>query len=109
MARSTRSKRSLKRRSKSKVRIPLSKGSLFGYTLKDPAYFRRAILREIIKNKEATYSQVIKRLNVLAIYNKNKSPETTAKIRSDISYVQTKLRQYSKTFRQKKSRSRKKY
>lgn len=94
------------KKSKSKVRIPLSKGSLVGYRIKDPAYIRRAILREIIVYKEATYSQVIKRLNVLAIYNKNKSPKTAAKIRSDISYVQDKLKRYSKTYNRKKSKSR---
>jgi len=96
-----------RKRSKSKVRIYVTKGKLYGYHVDDMQRSRRSLLKNILKNKWATYSEVIKRLNVLAIYNKNRHPETSDKIRRDIKYVETYLNKYSKK-RSTKNRSTKK-
>lgn len=94
-----------KQRSKSKVRISVSKGKMFGYTIHDLQRDRRSLLRKILKNNWATYAQVIKRLNVLAIYNKNRHPDISDKIRKDIKYVETNLNKYSKKMSRKKKRT----
>ena len=73
---------------KSSVKIYLSPGSLAGYQLSDLARDRRYVLGKMITSKTATYAQVIRRLNVLAIYNKNRNPKMTEKIRKDIAYTQ---------------------
>jgi serine/arginine repetitive matrix protein 2 len=96
-----------KKSSKSKVRIYVRKGKLYGYHVDYLQNNRRSLLKNILKNKWATYSEVIKRLNVLAIYNKNRHPETSNKIRRDIKYVETYLNKYSKK-RSAKKRSTKK-
>jgi hypothetical protein len=73
---------------------------------------RRSLLKKILKNKWATFSEVIKRLNVLSIYNKNRYPEKSTKIKRDIQYVEKDLIKYSKTYKRsspKKKKSIKKY
>ena len=81
---------------KSKVRIPVSKGKLYGYHTADLAKDRRSLLKKLIKTKVSTYSQIIKRLNVLAIYNKNRHPDTSDKIRRDIRHLQIHMANYKK-------------
>ena len=88
---------------RSPVRIPLEKGGLPGYHTADLARERRQVLSKLIVSRKETYSQIIKRLNVLAIYNKNKNPELSAKIRRDIAYVQRHLSHFSKTSSKHKS------
>ena len=95
-----------RKRSKSKVRIYVTKGKLYGYHVDDLQSNRRSLLKKILKNKWATYSEVIKRLNVLAIYNKKRHPETSDKIKRDIKYVETYLQKYSKTFQKKSTKKR---
>ena len=53
--------------SKSLIRIPVTKGSLHGYNLDDKRVDRRKILRKLAKKD--TWETVVKRLNVLYIYN----------------------------------------
>lgn len=69
-------------------KIQLStKGVLVGYHLKDPDRVRRAALLALFRSTKLTYGQAIKRLNVLAIYNKNKNPERSAMIRKDMVFI----------------------
>jgi hypothetical protein len=82
-------KKSQKRsRSRSRVRIPVKKGLLEGYHLYDLARDRRKLLMNMIKNNHASYSDIIKRLNVLVIYNKNRHPDISDKVYKDLSYMQ---------------------
>lgn len=76
-------------RSKSMVKIPLTtKGGLFGYHVDMLMKDRRALLKKILRNNWATYSEVVKRLNVLAIYNKNRNPELSKRVQMDMHYIQ---------------------
>ena len=76
-------------RAKTPVRIHLkSIGALtkFGYHANKSATVRRAALA-----KAATangYTEVIRRLNVLYIYNKNKHPTMAAKFKADMHWLQ---------------------
>lgn len=78
---------------KSKVKISLKKGSLPGYSLKLKRNERRLVLLKIAKKD--TPQKVIKRLNVLFIFNKNKHPITANKFKRDMKFIQ-------KTFSTKK-------
>ena len=75
-------KKSMKR---SKVKIYVKSGKLEGYSINDSMKKRRSILKKL--SKKSPYATIVKRLNVLAIYNKNRYPETTKKIQSDMSYL----------------------
>jgi hypothetical protein len=101
--RSTR--RSAKRRSKrkSRVRIPVKKGTLEGYSVYDLARDRRKLLVKLIKTGNSTYSQIIKRLNVLVIYNKNRYPDIADKVLRDLEYIQRHMSHYSKQSAKKSS------
>jgi hypothetical protein len=90
---------------KSKVKIYTEKGglkgpyrlstsSVKGYSIHDTMVNRRSILKNLLL--KTPYSTIIKRLNVLAIYNKNRYPETSSKIKRDMSFLQ-------KTFSKKRS------
>ena len=79
---------------KSKVKIYTEKGGLKGYSIHDTMANRRSILKKLLL--KTPYSTIIKRLNVLAIYNKNRYPETSSKIKRDMSFLQ-------KTFSKKRS------
>ena len=70
------------------VKLYLAPNSLEGYKMDDVAKSRRAVLETMLKTKKATYAQLIRRLNVLAIFHKNKSPQRTERVRKDITYVQ---------------------
>jgi hypothetical protein len=90
---------------KSKVRIYVKSGKLEGYSINDSMKKRRSILKKL--SKKSPYATIIKRLNVLAIYNKNRYPETTKKIQSDMSYLRknssTKKRSTKKRSTKKRS------
>ena len=94
---------------KSKVRIKVSKGKLLGYHVTDPLKMRRSILKKIVK--DMPYDKLIKRLNVLSIYNKNRHPEISQKIKRDISFLRkTPIKKKSKVRKtpiKKKSKVRK--
>jgi len=72
------------------LNIKLKKGGLAGYRINDPVKQKKQVLDKLVKKDG--YSTIIKRLNILAIYNKNKNPSYTAKVRKDISYLQNKYR-----------------
>lgn len=77
----------VKKKSSSTVKLQLTPGSLCGYRVNDPAKDRRGILMRIIDTGFATYTEVMRRLNVLAIFNKNKNPAMTEKIRKDMDFL----------------------
>jgi hypothetical protein len=105
------SKMRSKKKSKSKVRIPSSKGKLFGYHVDSLARDRRSLLKRLIRSRRATFSEIIKRLNVLVIYNKRKHPETSKKVKRDLDYIERHMSQYrlspQRKSPRKKSRKRK--
>jgi hypothetical protein len=77
------------RKKKSLVRIPITtKGGLFGYHVDMPLDTRRSLLKKILRTGLATYSEVVKRLNVLSIYNKNRHPEISKRVIRDMRYIQ---------------------
>jgi hypothetical protein len=88
------------------INVPLRKGALEGYHMSDKAYTRRKHLLDLIKQNHATYSEVIKRLNVLSIYNKNRAPELSTILRRDINYLQRRLSPQKPMSMRRKSRSR---
>ncbi len=72
------------------VRIKLKAvGSLtkFGYRANKSATARRAALKKAAEVNG--YNEVVRRLNVLYIYNKNRHPELAAKYKLDMTWVQT--------------------
>lgn len=75
------------------VQIKLKKGGLPGYHIRDKKQTRRDILLHLLSSGTTEYSTLIKRLNVLAIYNKNKHPELTDKLRRDMDYIRRKYKQ----------------
>ncbi len=81
-------KRSPKTRSGSvKIRLVLKKGSLgkYGYKAKSPRESRQRSLKKALNG--IGYSTLIKKLNVLSIYNKNVNPDLSASVKSDMAYV----------------------
>ena len=78
---------------KTKLRLVLKKGSLgkYGYKTKSPKTVRQASLKKALSG--LGYSTLIKKLNVLSIYNKNKNPKLSAKVKRDMKYVR-KLQSY---------------
>lgn len=89
--------KSKKKKSKTKVRIPVSRGGLFGYHIDLPAKKRRSLLKRLMSKGVATYSEIIKRLNVLVIYNKRRHPETSEKVKRDMEFVHRHFAKYSLT------------
>jgi len=80
--------RSMKRsKSRKVIKTPLKKGALtkHGYSTKSPAKTRHTALRKAVK--ASTAGTVIKRLNVLQVYNKNRSPKVAKIARSDMAFV----------------------
>ena len=64
-------------------------GSLtnLGYSVSSPKTSRRRSLKKAVK--EYGKSSTIKKLNVIAVYNKRVSPKTTKTARSDMEYVRS--------------------
>lgn len=77
----------IKKNGKTILNIKLKKGGLMGYKINDPIQKKRQALDRLVKKDG--YSTIVKRLNILAIYNKNRYPQYTRKIRNDISYLQS--------------------
>lgn len=76
---------------KSVVKIKLDPSKhIEGYRARNAQQTRRAALRLTIE--ERGYVPLIRRLNVLYIYNKNRHPELASVFKSDMQYVQ-RLRQ----------------
>lgn len=71
---------------RSPVRIKAQKGGLHGYSLKHKLRDRRNILDRLVKIYG--YSNIIKKLNLLYVYNKNNHPENALKFRRDMIYIQ---------------------
>ena len=88
--------------SSSHVRIHVKKGGLPGYSLSIPRKLRREALDKIIKVQP--WSTIVKRLNVLYIYNKNNHPENAMKFRRDMKYVQKKYNKLPKKSTKKSTR-----
>ena len=88
-------KRSLRKRSsraKPQIRIPvLHKGSLskYGWSSSKNKDERHKALRKA--SKEFTSGELIKKLNLLAIYNKKRNPALVDKVHVDMHYIQTQL------------------
>ena len=84
------------------MKIVLEKGKLAGYSLSDPITIRRKILAKYAKEN---WGKVVKRLNVLVLFNKNKHPTTALKFKKDMIFIQnnfgkkksTKKRSYKKS------------
>jgi hypothetical protein len=84
-------KRSTKKRSP-KVRIAVEhKGSLtkFGWSSSKNKEERQKALKRA--SKEFDGGEIIKKLNLLAIYNKNRNPKLVNKVHTDMHFVQTQL------------------
>jgi len=69
-----------------KVKIHLEKNALPGYSLSIKKDERRKILDKLV-NKFG-WVNIVRKLNVLYIYNKNKHPKTAMKFRRDMKYIQ---------------------
>ena len=94
------------RKKKSLVKIPLTtKGGLFGYHIDMPLKSRRSLLKNILRKDLATYSEVVKRLNVLSIYNKNRHPEISKRVIRDMRYIQKTSKRKSTKRRSMKRKS----
>jgi hypothetical protein len=70
----------------------MHKGALGKYHIDLPEKKRRSILKNLLSKGKATYSEIIKRLNVLVIYNKRRYPETSRKAKRDLDFIH---RQYT--------------
>ena len=66
--------------------IKLEKNALPGYSLSVPTTYRRAILDTLVDL--FGWGNVVQKLNVLYVFNKNKKPDNAAKFRKDMYYVQ---------------------
>lgn len=69
-----------------RIKSPAKRGGLHGYSLKLSLKDRRNILDRLVK--VYGYSNIIKKLNLLYVYNKNNHPENALKFRRDMLYVQ---------------------
>jgi hypothetical protein len=77
---------------KSPVRITISKeGALsnYGYSSKDNSEKRHRALRKASRGSSPT--EVVRRLNAIAVLNKNRKPRLSAKFRADMHWVQKNL------------------
>lgn len=98
--------RCVKKSTSKKLKITLKKGTLssYGYHLdKKETERHKALVRAIrghARSKGISTStmanDIIRKLNVLAIYRKNKDPKMAARIRRDMAYVRRWKEQYSK-------------
>ena len=92
MKRSLKRSRSMKRKkSRSKVRIPVRKGQLskHGYGIHNLQRSRRRSLERAAKSEGAL--SVFRKLNVLVTYNKNVHPDLAKKFKKDRDWVRNNL------------------
>ena len=68
------------------IKIKLEKNALPGYTLIANQKTRRSILSNI--STKQGWGTVVKKLNVLRIFNKNKYPDKSAKYYKDMRFIQ---------------------
>jgi len=80
-------KRGVSRKRKTVIKVSLKKGALtkHGYSTKSPAKVRQTALRKAVK--ASSPGTVIKRLNIIQVYNKNRSPKVAKIARSDMAFV----------------------
>lgn len=81
-------------KTKSPVRIKVQKGGLEGYSLKLKVVDRKKALDKLVLKHG--WGNVVKKLNLLAIYSKNNYPANSLKFRKDMGYVQLKYRPFRK-------------
>ena len=81
-----RKKKSSSPQRKKVVRIKVQKGGLHGYSLKLNLVNRRKALHKLVS--QYGWGNIVKKLNVLYIYNKNNHPVNALKFRRDMKYVQ---------------------
>lgn len=86
------------------MKIHLEKNSLPGYTLKDTIKERRNILDKLLP--KLSWGNIVKKLNVLYVFNKNKNPTTAMKFRKDMVYIQKNNKKHSIKKSKKKSKKR---
>jgi hypothetical protein len=87
----SRKSQSRKSRSRSKVRIPVRKEDFlkrYGYGVYEPEKVRHSALSQAVQAYGA--SSVVKKLNVLMIYNKNNHPALSKKFARDRDWVSKK-------------------
>jgi len=82
--------RSIRKSPKLPVRIKVEKGGLAGYSLKLKLSDRKKVLDKLVQ--QHGWGNVVKKLNVLYIYNKNKYPANALKFKEDMKHVQVKYR-----------------
>jgi hypothetical protein len=75
-----------KKSSKKLVRIKVQKGGLSGYSLKLSLVDRRKALNRLVDIYG--WGNIVKKLNVLFVYNKNNHPVNALKFRRDMVYIQ---------------------
>jgi hypothetical protein len=68
------------------VRIKVQKGGLSGYSLKLSLVDRRKALNRLVDIYG--WGNIVKKLNVLFVYNKNNHPVNALKFRRDMVYIQ---------------------
>lgn len=69
-----------------KIKIHLEKNALPGYSLSLKQDERHKILSKLAK--KLGWVNIVRKLNVLYIYNKNNHPETATKFKQDMKYIQ---------------------
>ena len=69
------------------LKLKLEKGALFGYSTKLKSIDRRKILFNIIISEKATYKEIINRLNILRIFNRNKDNDIWKIVSSDMDHL----------------------
>jgi hypothetical protein len=85
-----------------KVKIHLEKNALPGYSLSLKKDERRKILNKLAK--KLGWVNIVRKLNVLFIYNKNKHPKTANKFKQDMKYIQKQFSPKYKTQSKKRSK-----
>ena len=73
------------------------------HVVSDPAGERRRVLHKMLQSGKASYADIIKRLNVLVIYNKCKNPQVAQAVKRDMLFVQKHEAQYSKSSTKRRS------
>ena len=82
------SKRKISKRKVRSVKIYTKEGGLSGYSLHLKRVERRKILDKLVK--KLGVGNIVKKLNVLYIYNMNKHVDNAAKFKRDMYYIQKK-------------------
>jgi hypothetical protein len=89
-------------------KIKLKKGVLEGYSSKLSTEERRHKLKHLISSGKVDRNIIVKRLNILSIFNKNRSPKSANIFKKDMKYIQKKYPSLSKSKSRTKNKSKKK-